>query len=564
MRNRASFLRASRFSVIMRFVLASLWMQDAALAQTGTPPPATVRPAPEIKAPSAPSQDEWRRTMTRTPLPKSGCFTSSYPSTQWQEVPCTTAPARPYPPRGPRPMTVGNTVDVAADVAPDTLSLTTGSFDSVVGVTNETDLSTGAPNTFSLQINANFFDTPACIGANPNSKNPLSPTCVGWQQFVFSNSACAHGLTCASVFIQYWLINFGPKCPAKGGAVSGWMTTPLSPDSCFANSAAAPVLPQTIAGLANFNLTGTTSTGSDAVFMSVGNPAILSAMGGPGSVLGLAGLWHQAEFNVFGDANDNTAKFNAGSTLVVRTSVDRGSSAAPSCVSNQVSFTGEMNNLTLTSPPALVAGQFPALVFKESNAAGAVAAAPLCSAGVTTVAAPPAPPTIPVFRCLQATSNLNGAYGVGMLVTHPEFCSASGPTVPPPAAPPPSYVATPITNLPLAAGLQAFVCNQFSPNLSASYGIGIVTADPQFCWNGGPGGPTVAPSIVPPSVATDTGLKAGTLPIFRCNHARTSAPYGIGVLTTHPQFCAPNGPTPPPGIVPASVAVNLGPSWFVR
>ena len=108
------------------------------------------------------------------------------------------------------------------------------------------------------------------------------------------------------------------------------------------------------------------------------------------------------------------------------------------------------------------------------------------------------------------------------------------------------------------AGLPIFVCNQFAPNLGANYGIGELTTHPQFCWNGGPGGQTVPPTPVPPVVATDTGLKAGTQPIFRCNHAAPKAPYGIGVLTTHPQFCAFNGPSSPPGTVSQSIAVDTG------
>jgi hypothetical protein len=77
--------------------------------------------APEVRAqtpnltppvttpqPSAKNLHDWRKGMSRVPLPRRGCFTSSYPSSEWREVPCTTPPARPYPPaRDRRPDIVG-------------------------------------------------------------------------------------------------------------------------------------------------------------------------------------------------------------------------------------------------------------------------------------------------------------------------------------------------------------------------------------------------------------------------------------------------------------------------
>jgi hypothetical protein len=38
----------------------------------------------------------WGATMSQTPPPKKGCFTSTYPNPGWQEVPCVKAPDRPY------------------------------------------------------------------------------------------------------------------------------------------------------------------------------------------------------------------------------------------------------------------------------------------------------------------------------------------------------------------------------------------------------------------------------------------------------------------------------------
>ena len=60
-------------------------------------------------------------------------------------------------------------------------------------------------NTFSLQLNTNFFsNSPTCNGAaNPS-------TCQAWEQFVYSNAG--------SAFIQYWLIGYNAAC------LAGWNT----------------------------------------------------------------------------------------------------------------------------------------------------------------------------------------------------------------------------------------------------------------------------------------------------------------------------------------------------
>jgi hypothetical protein len=84
-------------------VFMALLTAPEVCAQTpNTTPPVTT------PQPSAKSLQEWRKGMARVPLPRRGCFTSSYPSTEWREVPCTIPPARPYPPaRDHRPDILG-------------------------------------------------------------------------------------------------------------------------------------------------------------------------------------------------------------------------------------------------------------------------------------------------------------------------------------------------------------------------------------------------------------------------------------------------------------------------
>jgi hypothetical protein len=226
--------------------------EDRAQTQNATPAP----------APSAQTLHDWRTQMRHVPLPRAGCFTVSHPSTEWLEVPCTTPPARPYlPRRSVRSDMVGNGTDVSAEVTSGFISEAIGSFDSVTGVTSETGPvpppGTGsALNQFSLQLNTNFFTTPMCNGAATPSQ------CLGWQQFVYSNTGVA--------FVQYWLIFFNTTCPA------GWITSTVSGSSeidCFMNGSNSLSVPiQTIANLGNLSLTGQANAGGmDTIIMAVGS-----------------------------------------------------------------------------------------------------------------------------------------------------------------------------------------------------------------------------------------------------------------------------------------------------
>jgi hypothetical protein len=70
---------------------------------------------------------------------------------------------------------------------------------------------------------------------------------------------------------------------------------------------------------------------------------------------------------VFGDGYGDQAVFASGTTLVVRTGVDRSVTTGPGC--DLQSFTGESNNLNLVNKaPTAMKGSMPALVFSEANA----------------------------------------------------------------------------------------------------------------------------------------------------------------------------------------------------
>ena len=356
-------------------LLATLLWSSAASAQTTTPPGAEPPKAPI----SAQSLDAWRATMARTPKPQNGCYTAAYPSTEWKEVPCAVPRPRPFPPAvGQRPLTVGNNTDWTANSASGAITQAIGSFDSVTGVTSETDSAAGAANTFSLQLNTNRFKTSSCSS---------SGTCVGWQQFLFTTNGCtnAQGATVPCAFMQYWLIFYNQACPA------GWNTVnppappwPANTTNCWENGANGAVVPaQTIAGLSNMILTATAAAnGSDTVTISVGNPPNAQGVPGPDNILNLAAGWQEAEFNIFGDCCNSQANLNNGATLVVRVQVNEGVKLAPTCV--QTGFTGESNNLNLVGTPTIVPQTtLPAIVFTESNAPGGTPASCATSQGDT-------------------------------------------------------------------------------------------------------------------------------------------------------------------------------------
>jgi hypothetical protein len=336
--------------VLGAIVVASLLsapFSSASAAEPGAPTSPQTAPAPTPE-PTQVQRDAWRAAIAKVPMPKEGCFTAVYPKTEWQEVPCATAPPHPYPPA--RPDTVGNGTDNSAEVTSGFISSATGSFDSV-SATSETETYTTPTgpvtvnNTFSLQLNTNNFKTPAC---NP-AKNPS--VCLGWQQFVYSNSGVA--------FVQYWLLNYETTCP------TGWNAYGID---CWRNASNAVGVPvRTIANLHLVKLIGEANSTTDTVSMDIGSGPLYLA-NNPDSVLTLTEGWKAAEFNVFGDCCGTEANFNNGSTIIVRTSVDNKTANAPICL--PVGYTGETNNLTLLSPCCPISGTSPAIVFTQSSATG--------------------------------------------------------------------------------------------------------------------------------------------------------------------------------------------------
>ncbi len=339
--------------------LACCPITAGAQTASGTPPPSNQA----TNSQDARLREEWRITMAQVPLPKQGCFQSSYPEKAWKETACTRAPDYPMPPRiGPRPLVVGNGDDISGQAPSGFIATAIGSFDSVTNVTSESSPigNSGTPvaNAYTLQVNTNFFPGTACAGS-PN------PGCRGWEQFVFENTG-----TIGRAFIQYWLIRYNAPCP--GGV--GWNQFSFTNSTdiyCYKNNpgGAVSVPQQPITNLGLLSLSGAVTATTDTVTMSVGGT--LYARNGDNAVNAAAG-WQIAEFNVFGDggssAGGGAATFNAGAAIVPRTRIIYGGTAAPICVAQ--GFTGETNNLSFgpTAPGGSAPG--PAVIFSESTAGG--------------------------------------------------------------------------------------------------------------------------------------------------------------------------------------------------
>jgi hypothetical protein len=282
----------------------------------------------------------WRASISGMASPGKGCFTAAYPNTAWTRVACVSAPDRPY---APAPV-AGGGEDFAAGVSTP-ISSAVGSFPSITGLKSEKNI--GISDQYSLQLNTQYFTTSACA----DSQYP--PQCNGWQQFVFAQGGGKNGTS--SAYMIYWVINYGPECP------SGWNQYALN---CWVASAAVPVPHLKLSALAGLQLSGTVASGgNDTVELTTSNNAYIQS--GLDSVLGLAGSWKIAEYNVLGNGGGSQANFNTGTNIAVSIALTDGSKTAPTCRSGAI-FTYETNNLNLGTCSGKT-GKTPSISFTESN-----------------------------------------------------------------------------------------------------------------------------------------------------------------------------------------------------
>jgi hypothetical protein len=338
------------FRVVAIATFVSALSPSLTVSAQATDPAPSATPTPPLSVEERAKRKAWRSNMLKT-QPKHGCFHLAYPTEEWQEVPCRTAPDIPYPMRTDAvPRDVGGGQDFVAQVE--------GSISTAAGLFNShSDISVNGPsgaNDFSLQLNSNRFATPICT---PPPTTPQSPSCSGWQQFVFSNFN--HG-----GFIQYWVIGYFDNRAACSAAVdvehggccpSGWNTfksTPAAPgaNGCYRNgpmtSPATPLIALTFVTLQDLELRGQVAANADTIFLATDTQNFYTG-NGLGNILGLAGNWKAVEFNIVGDGNSRKASFTDGSTTMdVRVDV-RGDAI---CVTPSSGLTGETNNLNIVQP----------------------------------------------------------------------------------------------------------------------------------------------------------------------------------------------------------------------
>jgi hypothetical protein len=292
-------------------------------------------------------QSDWQDAVIANPTTAAGCYHAAYPSTDWEQVACGTATARPFASfdaaKPPTKFTVGNGADYAL-VSSVVISRAAGTFIEANNVTSEND--SGQDDTYSLQLNSNFMSgTQACSSAGSG--------CLSWTQFVYSTSE-------TSAFMQDWLIGFGDTCPATP---DGWNSD--GQGDCFINSAAANVDAIPVSELASMKMGGKAEDGLNILVFAGGGDAFTTNQ--PDSITNLSTAWNSNEFNIIGDGGGTEATFNAGATVRVRIGVDANgpSTAAPQCIAND-GTTGETNNLNLGACSAF-GGEEPSIEFTESD-----------------------------------------------------------------------------------------------------------------------------------------------------------------------------------------------------
>jgi hypothetical protein len=288
------------------------------------------------------SMDSWHQLLAQERLPGAGCFKATYPSTRWERIACSTPPRLwfPVPPsrrKNVAPQEVGDGHDYTADTSPNLISTSIGAFPKAKGI--KSVRSNGCcgeqgVNSYSLQLNSNFFDTSACDGM---------PNCVGWEQFVYSNPPAGEG----ELFIQDWLVSTQgsfSSCPPS----AGWENVGIG---CVQNSPYAVNIPNlSVTNLGQVIETGIASSGGDSIYLSVdGTEYGMQNIQGDG-ITDLAQHWEGSEFNVIGNGGGDIADFTGKSTITVSIQTDTGLTTAPTCPAN-TGTTGETNNLFFVSAP---------------------------------------------------------------------------------------------------------------------------------------------------------------------------------------------------------------------
>jgi hypothetical protein len=347
---RSQYLRLYKHTLAAAALAAGLIVQTQGFAQVPIITNPSARTATDAATAATTSDPEeaarktWRAVIRNTPEPGKGCFHVKYPNVAWESAEC--AEPRAHPARA----TAGNGFDYVAQ-ATGLITRAAGFFEGATNVTSETSVgggkgATDGPNEYDLQMNTNSNGRTDACGDYSD--------CRVWQQFIYATDYNCDGTACgaAALFIQYWLINWFGNCPNDYWGNNWQLGGKPWPgnNSCFKNSgqmATLPDIPVAELGCC-VRLIATAQAGHyDDLTLEYGDDAYLVV--GDDSVLDIATVWTQAEFNVVGDNESSQAQFNPWSSIPVTLVLTDGSNSAPTCVPPQdfEGTTGETNNLNL-------------------------------------------------------------------------------------------------------------------------------------------------------------------------------------------------------------------------
>jgi hypothetical protein len=325
----------NKFTITAAALAAGVIVHTHAFAQAATVA-ATSPTAATSSDPESAAHENWRSLMARDTVTAEGCLHASYPNIVWESVDCKVIQPRFHPEHVKRQGAAAQVAGGGHDYVLQSAGLINSAlgYFKTTGVTSETGVGVAAnnnagflgPNEYTLQINTNELQTtPACASHSD---------CTVWQQFIYSSDYSGKGQ--GAVFMQYWLIDYGSSCP------SGWRQ---SGSDCFKNSAAAavPFLSATLLGSMSL-AAKVTPGGNDVVTFTYGTEAYVVTA--KDSVLQIATVWEQAEFNVVGNGGGSRADFNLGSSITVYLFANDGTYSTPICYSDD-GTTGETNNLNL-------------------------------------------------------------------------------------------------------------------------------------------------------------------------------------------------------------------------
>jgi IPT/TIG domain len=335
------------------YLLGSLVCAAGSLGMTTQPLFAANTAAGQSVAPSA-EIVTWRQKMMEPRDRKPGCYMATYPNAVWSVVPCdtpekdtTTAKTseKPYLAVPVHPMTTGD--DNYADyVAQSQGSITSATGTLMIGHNTSAVGFGTVPNEFSIQLNTKPF-----VSSNPGCQ--YNAGCTGWVQFLIDSGG---SIQMQSWFLGYLLNAANTSCPAGFNQYAGGA-------SCFANlgyKKLPSILP--FAQFSGVQLTGEADSVNNTITMSLPSGLLMQSVTA-NSVLGLAGKWQFAEFNVFGNSNGDETIFNPGTDVQVQLALTDGTSSAPFC-NGYSTYTAETTNMFegICTEPAGIHG----IQFEES------------------------------------------------------------------------------------------------------------------------------------------------------------------------------------------------------